>query len=272
MGKNGRRIVGGIGIACCVAVLLACSPALAEPIAARGDADKWQFELTPYMFGAGLNGTTGFRGVTTDVDMSFGDVLNNLDSGFMGLGEARKGRWSFAFEGVYIKLKGEETKSWDGPLGNTGTGTLEATVTEQMYQFSVANRVVDDNMKVDLIGAARYTGIDSDLDLVLTTGSPLLPDGSRSISDSQAWWDPVIGVRALKPLGEKFSLVWYADVGGFGVGSDLTFQLLAGLNWQFAKHVSAKIGYRYLYQDYENDGFVWDMASSGFYFGMGFKF
>ena len=272
MGKNGRRRAGGIGIACFVAVLLACSQALAEPIAAKGDADKWQFELTPYLFGAGLNGTTGFSRVTADVDMSFGDVLNNLDSGFMGLGEARKGLWSFALEGVYFKLKGEGAKSWDGPLGNTSTGTVEATMTEQLYQVSVANRMVDDNMKVDLVCAARYTGIDSDLDLVATTGADLLPDGSRSISTSVDWWDPVIGVRALQPLGEKFSFVWYADVGGFGVGSDLTFQLLAGLNWQFAKNVSAKVGYRYLYQDYENDGFVWDMASSGFYLGMGFKF
>jgi opacity protein-like surface antigen len=51
------------------------------------------------------------------------------------------------------------------------------------------------------------------------------------------------------------SLVGYADIGGFGAGSDLTYQLLVGVNWQFAKSATAKAGYRYLYQDYEHDGF-----------------
>lgn len=33
-----------------------------------------------------------------------------------------------------------------------------------------------------------------------------------------------------------------------------------------------KAGYRYLNQDYGNDGFVRDMVASGFYFGTGFRF
>ena len=64
----------------------------------------------------------------------------------------------------------------------------------------------------------------------------------------------------------------YGDIGGFGVGCHFTFQLLAGVNWQFTKIVSAKLGYRYLYQDYGHNGFVWDMTASGFYLGAGFQF
>ena len=75
--------------------------------------------------------------------------------------------------------------------------------------------------------------------------------------------------RPAPPVDRPFG---YADIGGFGVGSDLTYQLLAGVNWQFARSVSAKAGYRYLYQDYRNNGFVWDMTASGFYFGAGFRF
>jgi opacity protein-like surface antigen len=132
--------------------------------------------------------------------------------------------------------------------------------------------VLNEQTKVDVIGAVRYTRLDTDLNLVVTTGSPLLPDGSRSISGKQNWWDPVIGVRVLHPLNEEWTLVGYADVGGFGAGSDITYQFLGGVNWQFSKSVSAKFGYRYLYQDYVNDDFVWDMAASGFYLGFGFRF
>jgi opacity protein-like surface antigen len=256
-------------------VLAVHAPAAAQS-AVPSDADAWQFELTPYLFGAGLNGTagisTGLGDVSSDIDMSFSDILENLDSGFMALFEARKGRWTFGVEGVYFKLKGEGAKSWQGPLGNTSTGRLEATVTEQLYQLTAGYRVLDERTKVDVLGAARYTHLDTELNLAVTTGSPLLPDGSRSVSGTESWWDPVIGVRVLQPLAEAWTLVGYADIGGFGAGSDLTYQLLVGVNWQFAKSVTAKAGYRYLYQDYEHDGFVWDMTASGFYLGAGFRF
>jgi opacity protein-like surface antigen len=127
-------------------------------------------------------------------------------------------------------------------------------------------------VKVDVIGAARSTRLDTKLDLALTTGAPLLPDGSRSVSGRETWWDPLIGVRVLVPFAEKWTAVGYADIGGFGVGSDITYQLLAGVNWQFSKSVSAKLGYRYLYQDYEHNGFIWDMTANGFYLGAGFQF
>jgi opacity protein-like surface antigen len=246
------------------------APAAATP--EEKGTQAWQFEFTPYLFAAGMNGKTGMNRVTADIDAGFNDIFNNLDSGFMAVFDARKGPWSLAVEGVYFKLKDEKTSSWAGPFGNSSTGTVEATMTEQIYQLSAGYRVADDRVKVDLIAAARTTLLDAQLNLTVTTGSPLLPDGSRGTSFSESWWDPVIGVRALMPLAEKWTAVGYADIGGFGVGSDLTYQLLAGVNWQFAKSVSAKLGYRYLYQDYENNGFIWDMTSSGFYLGAGFRF
>lgn len=239
---------------------------------APSDADTWQFEITPYLFAAGLNGTTGIGRVSADVDLSFDDILKNLDSGFMALFEARKGKWMYGLEGVYFKLKDERASSWQGPLGNTNTNSLDATVTEQIYQFTAGYRALDERTKVDVIGAARYTQLDVDLNLAFTTGADLLPDGSRGTSKTQSWWDPVIGIRVLQPFADAWTLVGYADIGGFGVGSDLTYQLLAGVNWQFARSWIAKAGYRYLYQDYENDGFIWDMSASGLYLGAGFRF
>jgi hypothetical protein len=143
---------------------LAVQTTTAAQTAVEGsDSDAWQFEITPYVLGAGLNGTVGIGSVTANVDMSFSDLLENLDSGFMALFEARKGRWTFAVDGIYFKLEGEGTKSWQGPLGNTGTGSLEATVTEQLYQLTAGYRVLDERTKVDVLGAARYTQLDTKL-------------------------------------------------------------------------------------------------------------
>jgi len=117
-----------IVLACIAALILTCSPALAQTAARGGYSSAWQFEITPYLFAAGLQGETGTRGVKSDIDMSSTDILDHLDSAFMGVFEARKGYWLFAFEGVYFKMKDEPTKSWEGPLGNTSTGTLESTM------------------------------------------------------------------------------------------------------------------------------------------------
>lgn len=100
----------------------------------------------------------------------------------------------------------------------------------------------------------------------------MFPDGTRSLSASESWWDQVIGIRVLAPLAEHRTFVGYADIGGFGAGSDITWQAIAGVNWQFASAWVAKAGYRYFYQDYEDNGFVWDMAAHGLYLGLGIRF
>lgn len=248
------------------------------PVAAQteGAPDAWQFELTPYLFGAGLNGTTGVRtglgSVTSDINLSFSDLLENLDSGFMALFVAQKDKWSFGVEGVYFKIEDEGAKSWQGPLGNSSTGALEATMTEQVYQLTAGYLVSGGRTKVNILGAARYTRLDADLNLVATIGNPLLPDGSRSVSGDESWWDPVIGISVIAPFAEHWSFAGYADVGGFGVGSDVTWQAIAGVDWQFSESLAARFGYRYLYQDFDDDGFIWDMAAQGVYLGLGIGF
>lgn len=242
--------------------------------AARAEnADDWQFEVTPYVFGAGLRGTTGVGPITADVDSSFGDILKHFDGGFMAAAEARKGPWILAFDGVYFRLKDQATRSWQGPAGiGSATGDLEATVSQLVYQLAVGYRVVDTSTaKLDAIGAARYTRLDTDLNLVTTTG-PLLPGGTRSVSGSADWWDPVIGFRVIVPFAEHWSFMGYGDVGGFGVGSKITYQAIVGVNWEFAKSFTAKLGYRYMYQDYDKNNFLWDIAAHGAYVGLGIAF
>lgn len=237
-----------------------------------GTTQQWQFEVTPYIWGTAMEGSTGTTGVTADVDASFSDIWDRLDEGFLGVFEASNGQWHHGVEVIYMKLAGETARSWSGPGGiGTLTGQLDVTSTLTALQYSLGYRVQDEKTKVDVIGAARYTEVEMDLVLVTTTG-PLLPGGTRQLDASKSWVDPVIGVRVLHPLSEKWLFVGYADIGGFGIGSDITYQALAGLNWQFAKDFSAKFGYRYLYQDYDDDGFIWDMTSQGIYAGLGIRF
>ncbi len=251
---------------------LATAQQAAPQEAAQSTRDEWQFEITPYFFAAGLDGTVGVSGVTGDVDMGIGDILDRLDSAFMGTVEVRKNRWGILFDGIYMHLKGESTRSWQGPGGlGTATGQLSTDVTQKVYNLLYARRVVDEDTRADLILGARFTQLESHLNLVVTSGG-LLPGGTRSASDEQSWWDPVFGFRMIIPFAEHWSSLLYADLGGFGVGSDLTSQGLVGINWDITNHFVAKVGYRYIFADYSDDGFVWEMAAHGPYAGVGIRF
>jgi hypothetical protein len=235
------------------------------------ESDAWQYEITPYLLAAGMEGTVGVRGVTADIDVSFDEILDSLDSGFMGIFTAHKGPWSYALEGVYMKLESEGANSVTGPFGNvTVNGALDVTSKMYIYQGTAGYRLLDGTTTVDAIGALRYTKLEADMDVRITTTGIVFPGGAISAGGSVSWTDAVVGAVVKHPVSDKVALIGYADVGGGG--SDLTYQFIAGANWEFNKGYTAKVGYRYLSWDYEEDGTVWDIDASGPYLGLGIRF
>jgi len=238
---------------------------------ASSETDRWQYEITPYLLVAGMEGTAGVRGYNTDLDASFSDIIDNLDVGFMGLFMARKGPWSLGLEGVYIDLSNESTTPVTGPAGfRSGNGKLDVSSTMYIAQGTVEYRLVDGKTMLDGVGALRYTKLDLDMDVVIQFDEPRPFDGADSEGGSDAWVDAVVGLHVRHSVSDKTTLLGYLDIGGGG--SDLTYQLMGGINWEFTKGYTAKLGYRYLYWDYEDGGFVWDMTAKGPYLGLGIRF
>jgi len=237
-------------------------------------SDEWNFELTPYLFASGLKGEVGIRGVTADIDMSFNDIMDSLDAGFMGLATAQKGRWVFAVEGVYSKLSGEGSKSVTGPGGRVDVkGALDLTNEMSIYSGTVGYRVLDEKTRLDVLGGFRYTRLEVDVDVAITAafagGSPFR-SLALSADGSESWTDAFVGVHAIHPISENVDLLGYVDVGGGN--SDSTYMVTAGVNWEFKEDYIAKLGYRVLDQDYEDNDFKWDMKLSGMYMGLGIRF
>ena len=241
-----------------------------SPVSQASDTNDWTFEITPYLFAAAMDGDIGVKGHTTDLDASFSDIAENLKAGFMGLFTAHKGPWTLSFEGVYMKLGADGQTSITGPGGIVSIGGEQDVSTYMyVYQGSVGYRLIDDATKLDLVGGIRYTKLRTEIDIDVAFNPPPF-SGRREVKGSDSWTDAVIGVRVEHPVARNVSLLGYFDVGGGG--SDLTYQVIAGVNWEFKEGFTAKAGYRYLYWDYEDDGAVWDVAASGPYLGLGFRF
>jgi len=92
----------------------------------------------------------------------------------------------------------------------------------------------------------------------------------RSRTDD--WFDPYVGLRARYNFNDKFYFLAKTDIGGFGVGSRLTWQASGAFGWQINRRVFAEAGYRYLYTDYKGNGLTYDVATQGAEITFGIRF
>lgn len=238
----------------------AADPAPA-PVAAAEKKSPITFELTPYLWLGNLEGTVGTGMNSADIDYGFDEVLDDLDFGAMVSLEAREGPWGFLFDAMYLRL------SDDADTGNPTYDEAEVSVDELVLGGALAYRVADDGaVRADMLAGVRYWEIDTEVELE----SDVSPD--LEVDDSEYWLDPVVGGRLGFDLGSNFFVVAYGDVGGFDVGSDLTWQVIGTIGYRFSEAFSASVGYRYLDVDYEDDDFVFDTVTAGFIAGVTFSF
>src|SRR5262245_36943907 len=84
-------------------VLFCCSDAQAQ-------SSDYKFQVTPYAFMTGVNGTIGEAGRTANVDASFNDVLHHLKMVAMVYFDARFGRWRALADNLQTDVRdGEQT-------------------------------------------------------------------------------------------------------------------------------------------------------------------
>jgi len=223
--------------------------------AAQGAAAQWQFEATPYLFASGIEGDVKVgRLPTGGVETSFSDLTKMLDYGFMGALEGRKGEVGFLADAVFMKV--------GTSAGTPGLafGEAQGDMTQQVYSLAGLYRVG----VFDLVGGIRYMRIKADL--IVTSGIV----GGRRANATKNFTDGIVGARFQVPIADRWTLVGYGDVGGGG--SDLSYQLVGGVNYASSKDVTWKGGYRYMAVDYRKDAFVYDVAYAGPYLGVGFRF
>lgn len=255
-----------------VAALTLCTGTAAlarDPVQQTGG---WQYEFTPYIWGAGMKGKVqGGSLPEISVDASFSDILDVLDFGLMGAFEARKDRWAVLLDAVYMKLSagGAASRTGPGPVGATATANANFGMTQTVLTAAAAYRAREGRSPLDVIGGLRYIKLEADADI---HGSFFARAGSVAGSVHKDWVDPYIGARIQYPLAERWTLTGYGDVGGFGVGSDFSWQLSAGVKYDFSKNISGKFGYRAFYADYDKSGFLYDMKNEGLYAGVGIRF
>jgi len=198
-----------------------------------GSSD-WNYEIAPYfLWAVGLAGEVTVQGSTADVDLSFSDILDDLDFMFDFHFEAHHANgWGYAIEPMFIQLESEA----EGPMGGDITSETDIVMMEGL----VVNRFGSKERPFDLIWGIRYMGIDSSLDF------PVLP----SVDGDQDWLDGVVGVRYQPKLSDRWGLSLRGDVATGG--SDFTWNAAAVLSAKMSRRTDFVFGYRHMDIDYED--------------------
>jgi hypothetical protein len=224
----------------------------------------WHVEWVPlYLWFSGLSGNVGAAGQVAPVSVSFSDVVKQLNIGLMSNLDVRRKRIGVYTDLIFMSLSSDQKTT---PIGSTYVG-FSANVKELVLDPEVYVRVVDkDRGSIDVIGGARFWHLNNALDLFPPNNQTTVTAGQ-----TQSWIDPVLGARFRLNLNKGLFLNLNGDAGGFGAGSDLTYQIYTGVGKEFKKKYSMLLGYRYMYVDYKNGGFLYNVHMTGLQAGFNIR-
>lgn len=247
-----------IAALCCAACMVS-TPALAE----TGTSDNWNSSGTIYLWGSGIQSDLRNGG---DIDISFGDILDDLAFAFMGTLVTRKDKWGFGGDFIYLNAKIDNSANI--PLSAVPGATVDLKAKSDITSWVINllagyNMISTEQATLDAIFGTRYFSLDSDLTLKVNSLS------GRTLNDSQAVWDGVIGLRGELNLNKKWYLPYYADI---GTGqSDNTWQLMGGVGYRY-NWGELKLVYRHIEWDLGSDGLIETINISGPAFGATWNF
>ena len=89
---------------------------------------------------------------------------------------------------------------------------------------------------------------------------------------TEYWTDPYIGIGGRYKLSKAFYVTGKVDVGGFDVNSIVTVQAYAALGCHVTRSIYSELGFRYLYDDYDNGGYSYKVSTYGPQFTAGMEF
>ncbi|MCK6460891.1 MAG: hypothetical protein L6Q95_13495 [Planctomycetes bacterium] len=211
-----------------------------DRLLAAADEQRWTFTAAIYLWATGVDGDVGAGGVTASVDVPFSELFDDLTGAFMGRFGARKGRWGVMADVFWCSLEDRRA----GPLGGTITAEMDLFLCDLTgsYRAVETGDAEKGRFTLDACAGARLYSTETRITTALT-----------SVEQDETWVDPIVGFDA-RFRTHRWTFGVRADIGGFGISSDLCWSAMAGVAFECTKVVSVAAGYRWLDVDFESGG------------------
>ncbi|MEL7471621.1 MAG: hypothetical protein AAFN27_24470, partial [Pseudomonadota bacterium] len=141
---------------------------------------------------------------------------------------------------------------------------------QQRRQDYGTHALVDSgDLRFDVGGGLRFNGSSVEAQLVEESGT-----SGPSFEDDGGWTDLLLAARVRSQFSDKWYGTGYADVGGFGIGdsSELTWQVSAGLGYEFNDTWSMVGGYRHYSVEHGDELVTATVEVSGPFLGVDIAF
>jgi hypothetical protein len=241
-----------------LALLAGTIPAAAQSTDVPATGDRWLLRVAPYLWATSLDGNATVKGIKSDVDVPFSDILKDLSLAGMLLVDAQRGRVGIAVNGVFARVSPD-----------SDVGPIEIDATSDTVQLGVAPyyRVLDWTYRTSSSGKPLRLIVEPEAGFRFTyLRAELEVRRGPSVDESESWVEPLVGSRVGLDLADRWTIAAEANVGGFGVGSDFSWNAQAFLGYRtsiFGVPTTLSAGYRALHQDYDHNDFEWDVTMHG---------
>jgi hypothetical protein len=248
-------------------VILLCLNFLQGSAQSTDSIKKWHFNTDVYLMLPNMDGETGIGNtLTVPIDANTSDIFSKLKMAGMIYFETKTEKWAITNDFVYMKLNQDITPT---KLWNSG----EVSVKEFIWETAGLYRIIP-FLEVGLGG--RLTNLAAEIDTRRYVPGIGNPTEEVSESSAKTWFDPILITRLATDIYGKWLFQFRGDVGGFGVGSDFTWQLQAYAGYRFTKVFQLSAGYRILGVDCDKgddiERFVYNVDTFGPVVRMGFNF
>src|SRR5271155_4456991 len=204
---------------------------------------EWQALVTPYFWApwtsVGINPSREHLPSASGT-VGFGQLADHLSwIPFMGSAEFRNGDYGILFDYLHAPLRtGLNTSNI--LFGGAGVGgTLDTG--SAMFLYRAFARP---NQYLDLGVGTRVWGFNTGLSLNEGLLKPV------SITGGGAWADPMLAVRYHYDFGNGYGATAYGDVGGFGLGANVDWQVLGTIDYKYNSWIDLQAGFRSLNFNY----------------------
>lgn len=236
------------------------NPAVADPPppVATDDDSEWKIDTSPYIWIPGVHGTIGALGRDSSVHATPRDLIANFRFGLMGTFEARRKWLILPIDMMWVRLGDSKAL----PFPNLEATNADVKASEFILTPKVGVRLLNrERVKIDAFAGMRYWHFSENVRFVPSTLN-------LSFSASQGWVDPLVGGRITGMLAPKIAMIIFGDVGGWGTGSQLDYQVGGILGYRIKPNLTMQAGYRYLFVNHRSGGATIQMVTSGVLMGV----
>jgi len=237
------------------------------------DDHQWQFGILLYAFlPFNTDITTKLPGVPVlpeqSISLDLNDAVELLNMTFSGRVEAHRKDFGFFVEGYYVTMGLNQSPAkfdFDQYFVDFGVSYMLPPL-----RFSDDGSVA---LFTEMELGGRYVHFKNTLNFNASAPPPF---ASTTREASANYMEPFIGARLTLPFAKKWTFVTSGDVGGFGVGSELTWTVVGGFAFHPSRRWEIALGYRAYSLDYDEGSgtgdFKFEAFQHGPYLGLGFRF